>query len=476
MQNSTIRALVGAMSGMFITGVALADVVNLNDGRSFQGEIIHETDDGVVIDTMVSRIRTALTFSKTEIAGIERGALPDGFFSPPPAEPRVSERSKFDADDTLYIVVPIHGDLGTEVLAEGVGASLRYAERYGVGHVVFTIDSTCGTVDEASRIYQLLRKSQGRVQMHAVVRECHGAAIAVALWCDSLYVTPGATIGGSEDLQFDQNPDAAALQKQVVQSQVATEVANEVKRRGGGDGHIVLALLDPRQQYAAWTNDSGDLQEGYKPPAGIDPSSVVFAVGPDELLQLSFDQCVALGVPVLDGGVAALGKMLGATDWQPESDYGQTAMRTSQMGREKQAAQQQSRFEAQCKKNIQRREKTARYIETSIDQAKQWDPSEGEYATYGGVVNQRRGYLRVGGRSTPYYTSQSQSDWRYRSDTCIAYVEKARNGARSMQTLDAEAARLGLEPTYDKETLAQLLQEMNVHLDYLRRNRNRKGE
>ncbi len=475
MQNLRIRALGGAMAGMVLAGAAHADVVRLNDGRSFEGEIVHETSDGVTIDTMISRVRAELTFGVSEVANIERKPVPDGFFSPPKAEPRVSDRSTFDADDTLYIEVPIHGRLGEDVFADGVGAALRYAERHGVGHVVFTIDSSGGTVDEASRVYQLLKRAQGKVQMHAVVRECHGAAIAIALWCDSLYVQPGASIGGSEELRFDQNPDAAALQKQVMQSQVAMEVANEAKRRGR-DKHIVLALLDPRQQYAAWRDAEGNVQEGYKPPPGIDAANIIFAVGPDELLELNFDQCVALGVPVLDGGVQAMGELLGVTDWQAESDYGQTAMRKAQMGKEKQEAQLQQRFEAHAKRNIERRKKTADYIEVNIEQAKQWDPFEGEYATYGSAIRTSGGTLRVSGGTTPYFSQDSKRDWQYRSDTCIAYVEKARNGARSMQTLDAEAVRLGLEPTYTTEALTQLLQEMSVHLDYLRRNRDRKGE
>ena len=387
----------------------------------------------------------------------------------------MSDRSSFDANDTLYLEVPIHGQLGAEVRADGVGAAVRYAERHGIGHVVFTIDSPGGTVDEASRIYQLLRKSQGRVQYHALIRDCRGAAIAVALWCDSIFVEPGAVIGGSEDLQFERNPDASDLQKQVVQSQVATEVANEARRRGG-EGHIVLAMLDPRQQYAAWIGEDGQLLDGYKPPAGTEAERVVFEVGPDELLQLSAEQCEMLGVPIVEGGVAALGDLLDVTDWIAESDYGLESMRRSQMSGEKQEAQHQARYEAQCRKNIERREKTARYIENNIEQAKQWDPFEGQYATYGGVVREKHGYLRVSGGTTPYYTSQSKRDWRYRSDTCIAYVEKALNGAYSMRTLDDEAEKLGLEPTYGRQSLNELIQEMTVHLDYLRKNRNRKGQ
>ena len=89
---------------LLVGQVGVGDVLKMNDGRLFQGEIINEDGSSVTIDTMVSTtIRTTLTFDRSAIDSIDRQPLPKGFFDPPPVPPR-SERTKdFAPQQPLFL-------------------------------------------------------------------------------------------------------------------------------------------------------------------------------------------------------------------------------------------------------------------------------------------------------------------------------------------------------------------------------------
>lgn len=472
MQNlATITAAVS----VFLASLATADIVRLKDGSMVEGQVVRESDAGVLFDGKFSGLRATLEIPAGSIESIERRPLPDGFFDPAPPPARASDPASFDLDDTLYLEIPIAGRFGEQVFAEGIARALAYARRNAVGHVVFVIDSPGGDIDEAGRAYQALGRVHDDIRLHAYVRECRGAALGVALRCDSIFMAPGASIGGSDELLFTEEGDASELERRVVQSQLASQIAQETTSTPEG-ADVVRAMLDPREQLVLWIDEYDEFNTARTLPEGVAPDRVLLSVGENELLVLDDNTAARLGLPTVPGGVRMLGDELALEDWTPESDIGRQAMDAARIANERRAASAQTRFENQVRQNVERRERTAQAIETNIDLAIEWDPAGGEYASYGSVVRSKRGYLRVGSGGSRTWTKQSQRDWRYRTDAALGYLNKALRATGSMQSLDREAERLGLDPTYPDGELEKISREIRRHMDFLSRNRNRKQD
>ena len=80
---------------------------------------------------------------------------------------------------------------------DGVAKVLRYAKRHRVGHIVFVIDSTgVSSVDDAIEIYKLLGKYKNKLTYHAIVRDCIGPGLVVAVILVA-FTTTTPSIGNS---------------------------------------------------------------------------------------------------------------------------------------------------------------------------------------------------------------------------------------------------------------------------------------
>ena len=81
-----------ALAVCSLVSSAVGDVIEMRDGRRFEGEIVAEDPSTVSIDTRVSStIRTTLKLNRADVKGVERKPLPEGFYEPKPAPPRVSD-------------------------------------------------------------------------------------------------------------------------------------------------------------------------------------------------------------------------------------------------------------------------------------------------------------------------------------------------------------------------------------------------
>ena len=462
-----IRMLV--LAALVLAVPTSADVVEMKDGRSFEGEIIEETSTHIRIDARVTpTIRATLTLEKSEIDTYERKPLPPGFFDPPEkAEPRVSKPDAFDDDDNHYLVIPIVGRIGEQVFADGVKQGILYARRHRVPHVVFVIESEGGSVDEARRIYKAMSRYHGDVQFHALIRNCRGGALAIPVWCDTLTLAPGAQIGGSYDPHA--GTPAEVEQEQVIRSQVANEVAKDVTKRGGR-GELIRAMIDPLETLVGWFDENQVVQLGVAPPLETPEDRIIFRTEVGDVLVLAEGQALALGLQSCSGSPESLGAALEFENWTKESDYGETTMAKVAASRQRRAAAETARFNERVQKNIERREMADRYISNNLQQAANWNPSNASYDDYG-----KRWKWHSGG----FYTTRSTWDmgarqrWRDRTDATLHYLSNAATGIRTAIALDQEAVELGLEPTFKPGELEMMGQDLLMKADYLRRNRNR---
>ncbi len=454
--------------GLF--GIAItadADVVEMLDGRVFEGEIVEQDDAVVAIDTQITpSIRTTLHLRRLEVRSIEQRPLPDGYFDPPPAAPRVSDPTAFAGGETLYLEVPIAGRFGTDIFADGLAEILRYARRYRIRHIVFVVDSEGGEFEEIEAVYAELRRNRRMFTYHAIVRRCIDAALAVPVWCDSIHLLPGATIGGESSVTGRDSVNEA--EDQLVRAQIANEVVREADLRGDV-GAIVRAMIDPFQSLAAWREDDGEIVVGVAPPEGVKDDAIIFQVGPGRLLALSYEQGVALGMKVFDGPVADLGATLELDGWVAESNFGLETMMQTATRKAKQAAEASLHFADVVEENLRRRAILERNLEENLRHVAEWDPTKGSYDFYS-----RRyvwGWYRRTSRTR--MTHDSQMRWQRRTDLTMGYLRQAAQAVRALERLDREGLELGLEPMFTAQDLAWMKNDLQLKYDQVAASRNR---
>jgi hypothetical protein len=458
---------VGAVTAFMSPG-ARGDVVEMNDGRRFEGEILREDVDIVTIDTKVTpTIRTTLRLARTEVASIERQPLPEGFFDYSPVAPRASDPKAHAPRDTLYLEVPIEGEFGRDIFADGVNAALRYARRYRVRHVVLVVDSPGGDLDEVRATYNLLRQNQRRITFHALVRHCTDGALGVAVWCDSVHVLPGARIGGGSAVSAPPADPGRADEDRILRAQIANEIVRQTSLTGPV-AEIVGAMIDPGRTLAGWRDENGQIEIGAAPPAGLPADRLVFGVGSGETLALDYAQAVELGLEPFEGDASALGGVIGLSGWKAESNYGRRVMAETAGRKRREAEDASARFAAAVEDNLRRREALERYLEENLKRAAEWNPSDASYDYYGRRWGWgwRRGKLRL--------TADSRQRWTQRTDLAMSYLLQAAETVTALERLDREALELGLEPTFDGSELRWVKSDIQTKYDYFAANRDRR--
>jgi hypothetical protein len=469
------RAGLIGLAVLVLAHTARADVVTMKDGRRFEGRVVDRAPAEIRLDTRIGSIRTILTLPSIEIASVDDKPLPDGFFDPPPVEPRRSAPRQ-EQTGTLYLEVPIVGAFGQQVFAEGVKRVLGYAKGHRIRHVVFMIDSMGGDIDEATAIYQQLRRYDPHMTYHAVIRRCGGDALSVPLWCETVHFAPGAVLGGDNAIvPADENDDPEA--ETLMRSELAHEVAIDAESRGM-NGPMIRAMIDPEETIAVWRDEQGELVVGVTLPAGMAGDRVVANVGVGDLLVIDESMALELGVRPSGGTAQELGDLLGIDDWYTESEYAAETMAKTATRLRRKAQADDAKFEKKVEHNIRRRASIDRLIEGSLKSAQQWDPSSGTYeyysrryrwsSTYGG-------YRGRSGRGSSSWTLESQDRWKSRTDATLYFLDRAARGIRPMNRLDREAQKLGLEPTYGPGELEMMLTDVNAKAAMLMNQRGRRG-
>jgi hypothetical protein len=437
--------------------------------------LLSEDGGRVRIDARVGGIRASLGFDSAEVKKVEKKDLPPGFFDPPPAAARVSDATRFRPGQPLYLEVPIIGVFGKDVVADGIRSVLIYAKAHGIPHLVFSIDSAGGDIDEAIEIYRRLQENKKHFKYHSIVRRCQGDALAVAVWSDTLRLVPGGVLGGGiEDVSAPgkkgKPADAEdAEEMEILWARIAHKVVTETERTGR-QAEIVRALLDPGVRFAAWRDKEGAVRTGLEPPAG---AQVIVACAQGKSLEISYEQAVACGMPEFKGEAQDLGAALRLEGWTAESDYGLKVMREAALGKQRRTDQAQASYEAKASKNISRREETDRFIGDAIKEAQKWDPTKGSYETYSQHWNSGWGWS---GGSAVEWTEESQKKWRTRADATLFYLQQAAKGLRSMKKLEAEAVKLKLDPMFKPGELDGMLRDLEVRFAALKANRTKTGE
>jgi hypothetical protein len=446
----------------------LGDVLALSDGRRFEGTIIEETPTKVVIDAKVGSTRVKIGFQRFEIASVVKSPLPDDFFEEKPeAVKRVSDAGKFAPGTVLYLEVPIVGRFGVQVVPAGVRKCLMYAAQHRIEHVVFSIDSQGGDQVAAKEIYDLLAKHDEKLHYHALVRDSVGVAMAVTVWCDEVFLLPGANLGG---VLLSTDTRREGEDPEVLLAQVAHNVGQTAGKHGWPAG-LVEAMIDPRAEVAAWRDEKGGLVTGAQVPPSVPADRVVALDRSQSVLTLDRETAVGLGVAkAFSGNASQIGYTIGIESWKKESDLGREAMTDAARSQEKKLAREATRAEAEIERLVKRRDEVKRYTERVLAVAHSWDPEQGAFSTYAEHKERWDRYWS----GDPVAGTMTRSKWREQTDATVQALQEAAKGAQELKRLDEKAKKLGVEPLHKEGELDKLLDDIAVKVTLLQWNRNRR--
>ncbi len=414
-----------------------ADTVRTTDDRSFEGKIVAKTPTWITIDTVIAGIRAKLTLKTADLAVVHEAPFPPDFFNPPPMAPEPDAAPLTDLD-TPYIEVPITGPIGKSVYAEGIASALSYAAARKIHHVVFTIDSTGGDLFETIAVHAALQHRDPSIICHALVRNCAGEAIVIAMSCSTVHLSPGAKLGGRLRSELIAE-EKASPPNQVLRGQIAHELG-ALPGRTANEGYIVRSLIDPRVTFAAWKDPSapGGINVGASLPPKLKPEDIIFDDrDPRSSIQLTTEQAAALGFPTFKGSAADLGEELKFASWKPESEFGRRAMvrAVAMHPRHAVVIPKGQQFERRVRDNIRQREIADRYLQRFLQKAADIDPVNSDYGVYSRRYNWK----------TPAKIPAPPPD---PAALAVGYLDRSILAMKLLSQLDRDATDLGIARTY----------------------------
>ncbi len=474
-----------ALAGLWAAAApTMADILETKDGRRYEGRILSRDAEMVRIDAMVGRTRVVLGFPPIDVGSIQEKPLAPGFFDPPPAPERVSAPAKFNPGQKLYLEVPIVGRIGEQVFADGVAQVLRYAKAHQIQNIVFTIDSPGGDRDEAIEIYDTLKEFKKSLRFYAIARQCQGPALAVPVWANSIQILPGGSLGVGPEARAAADANLAKVAKaakkedddadeaEIARSQLAYKLIAETGREGL-QAELLRAMIVPGHTLCVWKDAEGKIGWDAVCPEG-GKEKVFLSVGAGQTLDLTYEQARALGMKEFKGGAQELGALLRLDGWTAESDYGIKTMEKTSAAKQKAAKTKQDALDAKVQANVKRRETTEAYISHSLQEAAKWDPTKASYETY--ADHWGWGWGWANDYPTKKYTLDSQKKWKTYTDACMHYIQSAAKGLRQMKKLDADAVKLGIDPTYKPGEIDRMLEDLAVRFKTLSERRNTTGK
>lgn len=274
--------LLACVAALWLTlgsvGLALAqDKVTTTDGKTYEGEIVRETDAMVYIKMKIGSIERTITIWKDKIDKIEREAdkqkatdeKPTG--SKPGEQQRAtedegagslanavggaaadagmrasSESARNDPNAKRIVVIPLYEMVGTYFRSDKIMDSIRVAESYDPEIIIFQIESGGGMLYELYRIRDTLTELREKYRLVAWVKTAISAAAMTAVNCPEIYFMREGNMGA-----------ATAFNPSTGQSIKGDELeewlqnAEDMAEAAGHNGLVVRAMIDPRYHVTA---------------------------------------------------------------------------------------------------------------------------------------------------------------------------------------------------------------------------------
>ncbi len=329
--------------------LAPADIVTLKDGTTHEGTVVKENRAEVVLEIVISNIKSTRTFPRYKVRSIEYKPVetegqdedldaPSNLESTASTDDAQDDEDAVDeADDdrmtaaerlearrnrVLYMVIPVEGMIGQETNATGLRNALMQGRRKKAEHVVFTIDSGGGYVYDAVETLKVLKEFDDDFVYHALIEE--GAISAASVYVaasDRIWVRPGSRVGGAVAYTSDSSSGAAE-----VDAKFNSIWAAEIAARAESKGHppeVFRAMVEPGAE--VWIDAEGKVYPSRPSTPGaqqLDNSSTILTMRADQIIETAMGQ-------EFTGELESLGVLLDISTWAEIRGVGQRAMQVS---------------------------------------------------------------------------------------------------------------------------------------------------
>lgn len=305
--------LVG-LAGVLLCLAARADVIVLRDGKELSGEVVSRSESAVVVRVAISGGTMQQTLSPADVKEIRPDPVPSGI---------------------AWLEVPVFGEIGPDVTADGVGKALAEARRLKVRHVVLLIDSPGGQVSEQMAICDTLLAAKD-LKPVALVKHAYSAAAIIAMACPTIVMHPEGQIGGAVGLY---PPDKTnPLPRPVEEKYMSVIRARDrlVAERAGHDPLFVDAMSDISAVISMQSED-GQVRLSAGEVAGAK-----LLKGKGSILTMTSREALASGLSSATlASLSELGQSLGyaADQWHSAGGQGRVIMKAA--GEESRARESQ---------------------------------------------------------------------------------------------------------------------------------------
>jgi hypothetical protein len=417
-----------------------ADIITLRSGEQIEGKVLEVTRNEVKFETKVHNIRTTVSYRRAQVANIEYRELPADFWDSgrvetPAAAPSAPAETDPPADtdpdaapddeaveeptrrgrrippESQYVVVPVKGTIGEEVTAHGLRTALLQTRGRGIKHVVFTVDSPGGYVFEAVQILEALKEFDADLTYHCVIENgAISAASVFAAGADSIYVRPGARLGGAVAYTSDNSTGATEVDAKF-NSIWSAEVASRAESKGhNGDAFRAMIVVASE----LWQSDA-DGSFSARSRGGQDTQ----IDGPSTVLTISAAQMVKGGMArMVETPIEDMGSLTGVEDWTELKSIGHRAMMTAARER----AELKRRFDAA--------------LEDFQRAGEQYDlnhPSKVQYT----IERSATGLLTM--------ESRSLREWQARTDATVRACNTMLASLKELATINTRAEKTGAQ-------------------------------
>ena len=340
-------AAIAAVAGLAALP-ASADILTLRDGREYKGTIVAQSPREVIIDTLVSNIRTRITVQRREIRALRldpatrienlinepetpagaidnAGDTDQGTASTGSAGARNFERRDGHA---FVIEIPLTGTFGQDFYPKGIASSLDWAAENGVTDVVFRINSGGGEVWAAMQITDIMERHIDSMRYHMLIESAISASIWPSFMCETISMAPRADFGGA--VVYSQNATGSAEVDKKMNSILAAKLASSAE----GNGHskyIAPAMVISEKQLIAYRmrGTNGEWQLTDDPNKLNDRTlETVLIDGPDSVLTLTTRDAVDYGIAngLNDRSLEELARVVGIGPFDLAADVGAEMM------------------------------------------------------------------------------------------------------------------------------------------------------
>lgn len=188
-----------------------ADEIRLTDGRTLNGKILYQNDELILLHLGTDASSTAVTVKRSEVTSVQMGDLV------PTNTPSARNGQTASQKEPTYIHIPLRGKIGHAIdndLLQRALALIRQTEPHLPAAVILEIDSDGGSVETAIEMMATMtvwRHETSIPLVGFVKNRAISAASWLALSCDTVYVSPAASIGGAMIYNANDGPNGSPL-------------------------------------------------------------------------------------------------------------------------------------------------------------------------------------------------------------------------------------------------------------------------